>query len=174
MRVCVLCTLCVSVTGNFIRRSFYNADGDLLIVAQEGRLRVLTEMGILHVSPGEIVVVPRGIVEIFKGHFMLPELGPIGANGLANPRDFKYPVAHFDDFGGLVAGYQHVVLCKMGGSLFSRIINRSPYDVVAWHGNYAPYKYNLANFCTINRLRLLLVIDSLINITRAITQLNVI
>ena len=160
------CAIHVWAANASMQRSFYNADGDLLMVPQEGAIKVRTELGLLAVAPGEIVVVPRGIVfqvalesqasrgyilETFKGHFQLPDLGPIGANGLANPRDFKYPVAAFDAPGvPSDTAVGHVVAVKMGGVLFSRELTRSPYDVVAWHGNYAPYKYALANFCTIN------------------------
>eukprot|EP00918_Siedleckia_nematoides_P101799 GHVU01222430.1.p1 GENE.GHVU01222430.1~~GHVU01222430.1.p1 ORF type:complete len:503 (-),score=43.18 GHVU01222430.1:426-1772(-) len=147
-----------------MQRSFYNADGDMLIVPQLGALLVRSEMGILKVSPGDIVVIPRGIVysvqlvdtaargyvlETFKGHFCLPDLGPIGANCLANPRDFLYPVAHFDPPASVT---EHELVCKMGGELWQRKVGRSPYDVVAWHGNYAPYKYELKNFCTLGSI----------------------
>eukprot|EP00277_Geminigera_cryophila_P011521 CAMPEP_0179454606 /NCGR_PEP_ID=MMETSP0799-20121207/38456_1 /TAXON_ID=46947 /ORGANISM="Geminigera cryophila, Strain CCMP2564" /LENGTH=478 /DNA_ID=CAMNT_0021252625 /DNA_START=10 /DNA_END=1446 /DNA_ORIENTATION=- len=148
-----------------MQRSFYNADGDVLIVPQLGSLYVHTELGHLKVTPGEILMIPRGIVymvqllnpsargyilEIFKGHFALPELGPLGANGLANARDFMYPVAQFDR--GCSDVQAHDVVCKMGGDFFKRTILRSPYDVVAWHGNYAPFKYQLSNFCTMGSI----------------------
>ncbi|KAI8929464.1 Homogentisate 1,2-dioxygenase [Entophlyctis helioformis] len=141
--------------------SFYNSDGDFLIVPQQGRLDIQTEFGMLLVSPGEIAVIPRGIrysvrlldgptrgyvAEIFDRHFELPDLGPIGSNGLANPRDFLYPVAAYEDKEGVT---YHIVN-KFQGYLFSTTQEHSPYDVVAWHGNYAPYKYDLARFNTVN------------------------
>jgi homogentisate 1,2-dioxygenase len=142
--------------------SFANADGDFLVVPQKGGLRVRTEFGQMPVLPGEICVLQRGIrfsvdllddvgrgyvLEIFEGHFALPDLGPIGANGLANPQDFKTPVAWFERE-HLRTSYQ--VIHKMDGELFSASQSFSPYNVVAWHGNYAPYKYDLDNFCPMN------------------------
>jgi len=141
-------------------RYFFDADGELLIVPQLGRLSLRTEMGIIEVAPGEIAVIQRGIkfrVELLdqqaRGYicenygslFRLPELGPIGANGLANPRDFQTPVAGYEDLSG---DYQ--VVCKFQGRLWSAPIDHSPLSVVAWHGNYAPYKYDLAKFNCIN------------------------
>jgi homogentisate 1,2-dioxygenase len=141
-------------------RFFYNADGEMLILPQQGRLRVKTEMGLLDVAPGELVVLPRGlrfcielpdqaargyICENYGAALRLPELGPIGSNGLANPRDFLTPVAAFEENEG-----QFELVAKFGGQLWAAEINHSPLDVVAWHGNYAPYKYDLALFNTIN------------------------
>jgi homogentisate 1,2-dioxygenase len=141
-------------------RFFYNADGEMLILPQHGRLRFATECGILEVAPGELIVIPRGIkfhVELLDdtargylcenyGHpFRLPDLGPIGANGLANSRDFLTPVAAFQDREG-----SFEVVSKFLGRLWSARFNHSPIDVVAWHGNYAPYKYDTARFNTIN------------------------
>jgi homogentisate 1,2-dioxygenase len=141
-------------------RFFYDADGELLIVPQEGELRVATELGVLDVAPGEIVVVPRGVrftialagdrargyvCENYGAGFRLPELGPIGANGLANARDFLYPVAAYDEREGDFA-----LIAKFGGKLWRAPIDHSPLDVVAWHGNYAPYKYDLARFNAVN------------------------
>jgi len=141
-------------------RSFSSADGDLLIVPQQGSLLFQTELGHLSVAAGEIVVVPRGvrfsvglsdspcrgyIVESFEGHFELPLLGPIGSNGLANPRDFRYPVARFED-----VTTSHVAISKFQNKLFTSTLSHSPFDVVAWHGNYAPYKYDLKLFNCIN------------------------
>jgi homogentisate 1,2-dioxygenase len=140
-------------------RVFFDADGELLVVPQLGALRFWTEMGVLDVAPGEIVVVPRGIrfrVELAGGEargyvcenhgaaFRLPELGPIGANGLANPRDFLAPVAAFEDVTGEVRLTQ-----KFQGRLWETTLDRSPLDVVAWHGSLAPYKYDLSRFNTI-------------------------
>ncbi|HET7135900.1 MAG TPA: homogentisate 1,2-dioxygenase [Casimicrobiaceae bacterium] len=141
-------------------RFFYDADGELLIVPQEGGLRIATELGVLDVTPGEIVVVPRGVrftvalagdrargyvCENYGAILRLPELGPIGANGLANARDFLYPVAAHDEREGDFA-----LIAKFGGKLWRAPIDHSPLDVVAWHGNYAPYKYDLARFNAVN------------------------
>ncbi|XP_072254558.1 homogentisate 1,2-dioxygenase [Pyxicephalus adspersus] len=142
-------------------RCLYNADGDFLIVPQQGKLLILTEFGKILVEPNEICVVQQGIrfsvevfgdsrgyvLEVFGVHFELPDLGPIGANGLANPRDFLTPVAWYEDR-AVEGGY--TVISKYQGRLFSSLQDFSPYNVVAWHGNYAPYKYNLANFMAIN------------------------
>ncbi|MGC2163739.1 MAG: homogentisate 1,2-dioxygenase [Silvibacterium sp.] len=141
------------------KRFFYNADGEMLLVPQEGALRLATELGVIAVEPGEIAVIPRGVkfrVEVAGGvrgyicenyglPFRLPELGPIGANGLANSRDFLTPVAAFEDAGG-----HFKIVSKFLGRLWEAEIDHSPLDVVAWHGNYAPYKYDLKNFNCIN------------------------
>ncbi len=139
---------------------FYDADGELLFVPQEGRIRLATELGVLEVSPGEIAVVPRGVRFRFELHeaeargyvcecygapFRLPELGPIGSNGLANARDFLTPVAAFEDVERPTR-----VIQKFQGGLWETEIPHSPLDVVGWHGNLAPYKYDLALFNTIN------------------------
>ncbi len=141
-------------------RYFYDADGELLILPQLGKLRFHTEMGILEVAPGEIVVIPRGnkfrvevldpqargyICENHGPYFRLPDLGPIGANGLANARDFLAPVAAFEDLDG-----DFRVINKFQGRLWEAEINHSPLNVVAWHGNWTPYKYDLALFNCIN------------------------
>jgi homogentisate 1,2-dioxygenase len=141
-------------------RCFYNADGEMLIVPQEGALRFHTELGIIGVAPGEICVVPRGVKfrVVLESHaargyicenygltFRLPELGPIGANGLANSRDFLTPVAAYEDREGTFQ-----IVSKFLGRLWVAEVDHSPLDVVAWHGNYAPYKYDLKNFNCIN------------------------
>ena len=140
-------------------RYFYNADGEMLIVPQQGTLRMATELGILGVAPGEIAIIPRGIkicVELegpSRGYicenyglpFRLPDLGPIGANGLANPRDFLAPVAAYEDAEG-----DFRVVAKFLGRLWDAVVDHSPLDVVAWHGNYAPYKYDLSRYNCIN------------------------
>ncbi len=141
-------------------RYFYNADGELLIVPELGGLRFHTEFGIIEVAPKGICVIPRGVrfrVELLdaeaRGYvcenygalFKLPDLGPIGANGLANPRDFQTPVAAFEDREG-----EFKLIAKFCGNLWEADIAHSPLDVVAWHGNYAPYKYDLTRFNTIN------------------------
>jgi homogentisate 1,2-dioxygenase len=140
-------------------RVLFDADGELLIVPQAGGLRLATECGVLEVRPGEIAVIPRGmrfrvelegelasgyVCENYGAPFRLPELGPIGSNSLANSRDFLTPVAAFED----VARPTEVVQ-KFAGKLWSTMLDWSPLDVVAWHGNYAPYKYDLARFNTI-------------------------
>jgi homogentisate 1,2-dioxygenase len=145
-------------TQSMERRFFYNADGEMLIVPQQGRLLLHTEMGLLDIAPGEIGVVPRGVrfratlpdggargyvCENYGQALRLPELGPLGANGLANARDFLSPVAAFEDKAG-----DFELVCRFGGRLWSAPIAHSPLDVVAWHGNYAPYKYDLARFNT--------------------------
>jgi homogentisate 1,2-dioxygenase len=145
-----------------MERVFSDADGELLIVPQIGRLRIATELGQLEVGPGEVAVVPRGIkfrVELPDGRargyvcenygalFRLPELGPIGANGLANPRDFRTPVAAFED-----RDEPTEVVVKFEGNLWAVELDHSPLDVVAWHGNYAPYVYDLARFNTIGTI----------------------
>ncbi|KAK2715700.1 homogentisate 1,2-dioxygenase-like [Artemia franciscana] len=138
----------------------YNSDGDFLIVPQTGILHIITEMGKLDVSPNEIAVIQQGIkfnvavdgptrgyvLEVYNGHFQLPYLGPIGANGLANPRDFLHPVAWYEDRD--VDAYK--VISKYQGNLFCATQGHSPFDVVAWHGNYVPYKYDLSRFMVIN------------------------
>jgi homogentisate 1,2-dioxygenase len=141
-------------------RFFYNADGELLIVPQQGALSLRTEFGVLDIAPGEIAVVPRGVrfavdlqADSARGYvcenygqlLRLPDLGPIGANGLANPRDFLAPIAAYEDREG-----QFELLAKFAGKLWSAAIDHSPLDVVAWHGNYTPYKYNLAAFNAMN------------------------
>ncbi|XP_010537038.1 PREDICTED: homogentisate 1,2-dioxygenase [Tarenaya hassleriana] len=138
-----------------------NADGDFLLVPQSGRLWIETECGRLLVSPGEIAVIPQGfrfsiglpdgksrgyVAEVFGTHFQLPDLGPIGANGLAAARDFLAPTAWFED--GLRPSY--TIIQKFGGELFTAKQDFSPFNVVAWHGNYVPYKYGLQKFCPYN------------------------
>ena len=142
------------------QRFFYNADGELLIVPQQGALLANTELGNLYVEPGEILIIPRGIKfqinlaeESARGYicenygqpFTLPERGPVGANGYANDRDFQYPVASYEDIEG-----EFEIICKFSGNLFRCEINHSPLDVVAWVGTSAPYKYDLSRFNVIN------------------------
>jgi homogentisate 1,2-dioxygenase len=137
-------------------RYFVDADGELLFVPELNAIILHTELGSLRVSPGEIAVVPRGIrfraelpdglargylCENFGAPFTLPERGPIGANGLANERDFKAPHAAFEERAHTVQ-----VVNKFGGNLWAADYDHSPLDVVAWHGNYVPYKYDTANF----------------------------
>ena len=142
------------------RRFCYDADGELLIVPQQGSLELVTEFGTLAVAPGEIAVIPRGVkfrVEIgadwvrgyvcenYGAPLRLPELGPIGSNGLASPRDFLAPVAAYEDRDAPTQ-----VIAKFAGHLWSAQLEHSPLDVVAWHGNYYPYKYDLARFNAMN------------------------
>jgi len=141
------------------RRVFADADGELLIIPQEGALGIVTELGVLDLEPGWVGLIPRGVkfrVEVdgeARGYvaenhgipFRLPELGPIGANGLANARDFETPVARFED-----KDEPTEVIQKSLGSLWMMTLDHSPLDVVAWHGNYAPWRYDLAKFNTIN------------------------
>jgi homogentisate 1,2-dioxygenase len=140
-------------------QAFQNSDGDLLIVPQLGDLLVTTEMGKLEVPVGEIVVIQRGIkfsvelsgpsrgyiAELFEGHFFLPERGPIGANGLANERDFLFPTAAFDD-----SETHFTIITKFGGNFFTFTQEQSPFNVVAYHGNYVPFKYDLRKYCAMN------------------------
>mmetsp|Transcript_13999 Transcript_13999/g.27661 ORF Transcript_13999/g.27661 Transcript_13999/m.27661 type:complete len:335 (+) Transcript_13999:165-1169(+) len=142
------------------KEAFVSADGELLIVPQKGDLDIFTEMGRLNISPKEICVIPRGIrfsvdascesrgycLELFKGSFELPSLGPIGANGLANPRDFLYPTAWYDSS---CDDAPWELITKFCGSFFKSSLPASPFDVVAWHGNYAPFKYDLERFCAV-------------------------
>ncbi|TWG85979.1 homogentisate 1,2-dioxygenase [Cupriavidus gilardii J11] len=143
-------------------RFFYNADGEMLIVPQQGRLLLATELGRLEVEPQQIAVIPRGVrfrVELPDGEargyicenygalFRLPDLGVIGSNGLANPRDFQTPVAWYEDEEG-----DFELVAKFQGNLWRAAIDHSPLDVVAWHGNYAPYKYDLRRFNTIGSI----------------------
>lgn len=138
----------------------YNSDGDFLLVPQEGTLEVRTELGRLCVKPNEIAVIPRGIafsvdgngrgyvLEIYKGHFVLPELGPIGSNGLANARDFQYPVAWTET--AFNEGSSATLYNKFASRLWNKSITTTPFNVVAWHGNYLPFKYDLNKFCAVN------------------------
>jgi homogentisate 1,2-dioxygenase len=137
-------------------RYFYDADGELLIVPELGRLCLATELGRIEVEPQEIVVVPRGlrfrvelldaaargyVCENFGAPFRLPDLGPIGSNGLANPRDFLVPVAWYEDLDAPCE-----LIGKFLGRLWTAHMDHSPLDVVAWHGNCGPYKYDLRRF----------------------------
>ena len=145
---------------NMKDRYFWNADGELMVVPQQGPLLLSTELGKLQIQPGEIAVVPRGmkfkvdvdgpsrgyLCENYGAHFRLPELGPIGSQGLAQVRDFLAPVAAFEDKG------KCEVVAKFMGGLWASEFAHSPLDVVAWHGSYVPYKYDLARFMTIGTI----------------------
>ena len=149
-------------TADMVDEHFFNADGELLVVPQEGALRFVTEMGVIEIDPGQICVLPRGLVfrvelvdgpvrgyvcENYGAKFTMPDRGPIGANCLANPRDFKTPVAWFEDRD---APFRLTV--KWCGRFYVTELDHSPLDVVAWHGNYAPYKYDLAAFSPVGAI----------------------
>ena len=138
------------------KRYFYCADGELLFIPQMGELLLRTECGRLQLEPGEIAVIPRGmkfavdllspcargyLAENYGAPLVLPERGPVGANGYANDRDFQYPQAAYEDLEG-----EFELLCKFAGHFYSAPLDHSPLDVVAWTGNSAPYKYELTRF----------------------------
>jgi len=140
----------------------FNADSEMLIVPQQGALRVATELGIMELGPGEICMIPRGVIfkvalldgpsrgyicENYGARFTLPDRGPIGANCLANPRDFKTPVAAFED-----RDVPSRIRIRWGGRLYVTEIGHCPLDVVAWHGNYAPFKYDLRTFSPVGAI----------------------
>jgi len=150
------------VTASMENEYFFNADGELLVVAQEGALRFRTEFGVIDIAPGEICLIQRGVIfkvelidgparayvcENYGATFTLPDRGPIGANCLANPRDFLTPVAAYED-----KEEASLLYVKWGGELHVTEIGQSPLDVVAWHGNYAPYKYDLRHFSPVGAL----------------------
>jgi homogentisate 1,2-dioxygenase len=150
------------VTESMRDQYFYSADSELLVVPQEGKLRFSTELGILDVSPQEIAILPRGLVyrvEVIDGptrgfvcenygqKFTLPGRGPIGANCMANRRDFKAPVASYEDHDA-----PSTVTVKWAGQFHETRIDHSPLDVVAWHGNYTPYKYDLNTYCPVGAI----------------------
>ncbi|WP_268800607.1 homogentisate 1,2-dioxygenase [Pseudomonas huanghezhanensis] len=152
-------TVYVYAANTSMQRAFFSADGEWLIVPQQGRLRIVTELGVLDIEPQEIAVLPRGLkfsvqlkdreargylCENHGAALRLPDLGPIGSNGLANPRDFQTPVAHFEDRPEPV-----VLVQKFLGELWATTLTHSPFDVVAWHGNNVPYKYDLRRFNTL-------------------------
>jgi homogentisate 1,2-dioxygenase len=149
-------------TKSMEEKFFYNSDGEMLIVPELGALGIHTEFGVIELSPGEIAVVPRGVkfrvalknetargyvCENYGSAMRLPDLGPIGSDGLANSRDFKSPVAAYEERSG-----SFELLTKLAGNLFSCEVQHSPLDVVAWHGNLAPYKYDLRLFNTIGSI----------------------
>ena len=148
-----------AASASMVDRAFFSADGEMLILPQQGRLRIVTEMGVLEVAPLQVALIPRGVrfrVELPDGvargyvcenygqPFRLPDLGPIGSNGLANARDFEAPVAAFED-----VERPTQIVQKYGGTLWVTQQDHSPFDVVAWHGNVAPYRYDLTRFNTI-------------------------
>ena len=156
------CAIHVYAANRSMQRFFYSADGELLVVPQEGRLAIATELGLIELEPQEIAVIPRGVrfrvtlpdgqargyvCENFGTAFRLPDMGPIGSNGLANSRDFLTPHAAYEDIDG-----ECELLAKFGGHLWRTTLDHSPLDVVAWHGNYAPYKYDLRRFNVIGSI----------------------
>ncbi|MCY7397404.1 MAG: homogentisate 1,2-dioxygenase [Sphingomonas bacterium] len=146
---------------SMVNRVFANADGELLIIPQTGALRIVTELGRMDVAPGWIALIPRGmrfrveveseargyVAENHGAMFRLPELGPIGSNGLANPRDFETPVAAYED-----VDHPCELVQKYLGSLWTTTLDHSPLDVVAWHGNLVPWRYELARFNAIGSI----------------------
>jgi homogentisate 1,2-dioxygenase len=152
----------VMVTRSMEAEYLFNSDGEFLVVAQQGRLRFCTEFGVIEIEPGEICIIPRGVIfrvelvdgparayvcENYGGAFTLPDRGPIGANCLANPRDFLTPVAAYED-----REEPSRLYVKWGGDLFVTEIGQSPLDVVAWHGNYYPYKYDLRRYAAVGSI----------------------
>lgn len=150
------------ITESMKHEHMFNADGEFLIVAQQNRLRFRTEFGSIEIEPGEICVIPRGVVfrvelidgparayvcENYGGSFTLPDRGPIGANCLANARDFLAPVASYEDVDA-----PHTLFVKWGGELYKTRVPHSPIDVIAWHGNYYPYKYDLRRFSPVGAI----------------------
>jgi homogentisate 1,2-dioxygenase len=150
------------VTRSMASEYFFNADGEYLVVAQENGLRFRTEFGTIEIEPGQICVIPRGVIfkveltaeparayvcENYGGAFTLPDRGPIGANCLANARDFQTPVAAYED-----KEEPSTLTVKWGGELYETEIGQSPLDVVAWHGNYAPYRYDLRRFSPVGAI----------------------
>lgn len=149
------------------KKAFYSADGDFLILPVQGELLIQTEYGRMHVPPCHLAVVQRNmkfsvsrvgdhaanqpasgyIVEAFNAHFELPELGPIGGNGLANIEDFESPTACYED-----TNDEWTIVNKYGGKLFQYTQDHSPYDVVAWLGNYVPYRYDMQKFCSMGAI----------------------
>ncbi|KAI0326637.1 homogentisate 1,2-dioxygenase [Cubamyces sp. BRFM 1775] len=151
-----------AATESMGKKAFCNSDGDFLILPQQGRLDIQTELGRLMVRPGELVVIQRGIkykvglpdgpsrgyvLEIFGSHFELPELGPLGTHGLANVRDFESPVASFD-----IDQSPWEIIYKMTGKQFVCKQEHTPFDVVAWWGNYVPYKYAMEKFAFVGSI----------------------
>jgi homogentisate 1,2-dioxygenase len=144
------------------RRALVNADAEMLLVPQQGRLQIRTELGRLEVSPGEIALLPRGlafaitlpdgpsrgyVAENYGAAFRLPELGPIGSNGLAHARDFLAPVAWFDEAPG-----EWDMVKRFGGKLWQCRQPSTPFNVVAWHGNLTPVKYDTSHFMTLGSI----------------------
>ena len=152
-----------SFNKNMGNQAFYSSDGDMLIVPQMGHLHITTEYGKLEIEPEQIAVIQRGIkfkvdlkdcdqargyiCETYKSHFQLPDLGPIGANSLANPIHFESPTAWYED-----TSENWTIISKFNGKFFNYSLSHSPFNVVAWHGNYCPYRYDLRKFNTIGSI----------------------
>lgn len=149
-----------SASRDMERRAFSSSDGEMLIVPASGRMNIRTELGVIEIEPQQIAVIPRGVrfsVSLPDGSasgyvcenhgalLRLPELGPIGANGLANPRDFEAPAASFEDI-----DEPFEIVQKFCGRLWTTQLDHSPFDVVAWHGNLAPYRYDLRRYNSMN------------------------
>ena len=149
-------------TESMVNSYFFSADSEMLVIPQEGHIRFCTELGIIDLEPKEIAIIPRGLlyrVEVLEGpargfvcenygqKFELPRRGPIGANCMANPRDFKTSVAAYED-----REVNSIVTAKWCGQFHKTKIEQSPLDVVAWHGNYAPYKYDLRTYCPVGAI----------------------
>lgn len=146
-----------------LNTAYYSADGELLIILQHGVLDIRTELGCLLVRPNEICVIPRGIrynvalpegpvrgyaIEMYQGHFILPNLGPLGSFGLANSRDFQIPVASFIED----TTNEHQLIAKFNNGLYTATQDHTPFDIVGWHGLYYPYKYDLGRFMTVGSI----------------------
>jgi len=157
-----MATLVYAANTSMQQRALVNADGEMLLVPQQGRLLITTELGKLEVRPGEVALLPRGlafkialpdgpsrgyVAENYGAPFRLPELGPIGSNGLANARDFLAPTAAFEDELGA-----YEIIKKFGGKLWRNTQVGTPFNVVAWHGNLTPVKYDTAHFMTIGSI----------------------
>ncbi|KAE8153209.1 Homogentisate 1,2-dioxygenase [Aspergillus avenaceus] len=176
-----LATHVYTANTSMTRKAFVNSDGEMLLVPQQGALTIQTEFGPLYVQPGEIVVLPRGvrfrvqldgpsrgyILEIWGSQFELPELGPLGANGLANPRDFLAPVATYE-----IRQEHWEIVYKLGGRFFASTQNHSPFDVVAWHGNYVPYKYDLTKFVNVGSISVDHIDPSIFSVLTAKSHAN--
>jgi homogentisate 1,2-dioxygenase len=147
---------------SMVKRAYVNSDGDSLLVPQQGALDIQTEFGHLFVQPGEVCVIQRGlrfkinvqgptrgyILEVWGSSFELPELGPLGANGLANARDFLHPKAAYE----VTKNDPWEIVYKLGGKFFKSIQQHCPFDVIAWHGNYVPFKYDLTKFVNVGSI----------------------
>jgi homogentisate 1,2-dioxygenase len=147
---------------SMVKRAYVNSDGDSLLVPQQGTLDIQTEFGHLFVQPGEVCVIQRGlrfkinvqgptrgyILEVWGSSFELPELGPLGANGLANARDFLHPKAAYE----VTKNDPWEIVYKLGGKFFKSIQEHCPFDVIAWHGNYVPFKYDLTKFVNVGSI----------------------
>ncbi|RSL87550.1 hypothetical protein CDV31_016235 [Fusarium ambrosium] len=157
---------------------FSSQDGEALIVPQTGALDIQTEYGKLLVRQQEIAVIPRGIkyrvtlpegkeargyvLELYQGHFRLPELGIIGSIGLANPRDFQVPTASFDgkiesqgDTQVAVANDgrgEWTIISRLDTKLWFATQDSTPFDVAGWQGTLYPYKYDVRRFNYIGNL----------------------